>query len=87
MATILVAGLTLSTESAIARICSAAALRLKADAACPPSREGQCATMKRKGSSSIVPHIVTMPRVRQLGSETIRTGMSALPSSLKTSGR
>ncbi len=43
--------------------------------------------MKRKGSSSIVPHIVTMPRVRQLGSEAIRTGMSALPSSLKTSGR
>ena len=62
-------------------------MRLDAEAAWPPKREGQWLTRKKNGSSSIVPHIVTKSRVRKSGMSGIRNGMAALPSSLKTSGR
>ena len=76
MAMIRVAGSAFSTESAIRRICSPTAMRLNSEASLPPSREGQCATMKKKGSSSILPHIVRMSRVLKLGSDgtTVFTG-------------
>lgn len=84
---ILVAGFARNTESAILRICSPTAMRLNSEASLPPKREGQCATMKKKGSSSIVPHMVRISRVLKWGSEGMTVFTGYCPSILNTSGR
>ena len=62
-------------------------MRSEAEASLPPRRDGQWLTRKKKGSDSMVPHIVTKSRVRKSGRPGMLNLMAWLPSSLKTSGR